>query len=1029
MYLPVSYQIDNADSFFFLKEANQDIMRNSSMQTHTESFVILQASRPPVVNASYGPLFVEQSVPLDLVQTADLFRTSNKFTFNWKIQSYILTRKVYSTSPKMRVLFYISGRDWDGQSTEGAMDNLPCVMVYAFWQTQEVRGSCSIKGDIGICMAELEPVSSWFSPSSETTSRERLDQTDGNSVELYYTARSYLNGGCTTENAKRWGRTEPYESEDTSFTPMQRIGSVRLFQVPHNDTPLSQLKLGEAIVIQTSSKPRKRRDITTFYVFISAGSSIDKFTLRAMVQKGVSFHSAKPSNSLLWEANLQTGDEWKYGTTTVFCQRKAALPENSLVEILQLDFETEEFSSQSESQVISWQLEYPESTKPGDEGVLTVYTTQRDFVGLAPLVMDTEILNTAVLTGKKVVVPVRVVAVEDNGSVTDVSDLTDCRSTDEEVLKVSDRCDYVFVNGKEMRGRVRMAVNFSYAYLSAQLEMTVWIPRLPLQIEVSDTELSQVKGWRVPIATNKRPSWDSEEEEDDRKGKGCMLQFQHALVRVLTHFVAEQADPREQLAYFLGSDWQVDITELVRYFLKVEEPRIARLQAGRVLAGRDVGVTTIQVLSPLSDSILAEKTVTVLDDKVAITELGVQLVTGLSLSLQLSPGSNRAIVATTTTQELLHSPKQEAVISSWIQFSDGSMTPLDIYDSTYYALTVTSLDEEMVSVQRDPQAGVPVVVAEGEGQGALVKVEMVISEACQKSKRKSMLAVGTGSLRVKFQPGPRRNKEDSNNDYGNDGEELEKREPKQMTPRQGMTGTDGRLYGSSMSDQEESAMRKITTTVKSVVRDVAMGSISSSSGRDHSNLVDYTNFPSQVDIPRNNGAVMESDLAQTPRALTDLEIGMYALLGVFCLRKQAPAQGQESVSHMHDWVWLGTDAELVMNVSGSASQHEKHKTTVIDIGLGLENGANLIGGLSQQIHSLSRSMESLRAKHKSESLNSPTTKRKRVKFTTFSSIAADHRRPSTDSMLKDHEQDINWVGKEENCVEPKLLNGESLDHL
>lgn len=49
---------------------------------------------------------------------------------------------------------------------------------------------------------------------------------------------------------------------------------------------------------------------------------------------------------------------------------------------------------------------------------------------------DTDILNTAVLTGKKVVMPVRTVAVEEDGVVTDVSDYTDCSSTDEDVLKV-----------------------------------------------------------------------------------------------------------------------------------------------------------------------------------------------------------------------------------------------------------------------------------------------------------------------------------------------------------------------------------------------------------------------------------------------------------------------------------------------------------------------------------------------------------------------------------------------------------------
>ncbi|KPP61761.1 hypothetical protein Z043_120105, partial [Scleropages formosus] len=205
---------------------------------------------------------------------------------------------------------------------------------------------------------------------------------------------------------------------------------------------------------------------------------------------------------------------------------------------------------------------------------------------------DTEILNTAVLTGKKATVPVRTVAVEEDGSITDVSEFTDCRSTDKDILKVSDRCDYVFVNGKETKGRAKMAVNFTYSYLSAQLEMNVWIPRLPLQIEVSDTELSQIKGWRVPIVASRRNSWDSEEE--DRKAKGCTLQYQHALVQVLTHFVAERADQRGRPAYFLGRDWQVDVTPLVRYFLRVEDSRVARLHRGRVLSGRDAGVTAVQ---------------------------------------------------------------------------------------------------------------------------------------------------------------------------------------------------------------------------------------------------------------------------------------------------------------------------------------------------------------------------------------------------------------------------------------------------
>lgn len=71
-------------------------------------------------------------------------------------------------------------------------------------------------------------------------------------------------------------------------------------------------------------------------------------------------------------------------------------------------------------------------------------------------------------------------------------------------FQVSDRCDYVFVSGRETKGKVKMTVNFTYSYLIAQLELNIWMPQLPLQIEVSDTELSQIKSWRVPILTSKR---------------------------------------------------------------------------------------------------------------------------------------------------------------------------------------------------------------------------------------------------------------------------------------------------------------------------------------------------------------------------------------------------------------------------------------------------------------------------------------------------------------------------------------------
>lgn len=63
--------------------------------------------------------------------------------------------------------------------------------------------------------------------------------------------------------------------------------------------------------------------------------------------------------------------------------------DSSLFEVLQMDFEVEELSSPLDSQVIIWKLELPSASKnlAKTEGAMRIYTTQRDFVGLAPLVM------------------------------------------------------------------------------------------------------------------------------------------------------------------------------------------------------------------------------------------------------------------------------------------------------------------------------------------------------------------------------------------------------------------------------------------------------------------------------------------------------------------------------------------------------------------------------------------------------------------------------------------------------------------
>ncbi|XP_078410233.1 transmembrane protein 132C-like isoform X1 [Cetorhinus maximus] len=1039
VYLPVNYRIHKAESSFFLKEANQDIMRNSSLQFRVEPFFIHETKTPLVVNASYGPYAVEQVVPRALLQPSNAFSMVDRFTFNWKIKANIIDDKVYSNRPIVQILFYITGRDWDDYSVN---DNLPCIRVYAFRETREVRNSCRLKGDLGLCIVELELLPSWFNPPTVVPGRKKIaDQSEGTPVELYYMVQGTdEDGDCDVEESRKGNAIRPGRNDvDETLQSLQRIGSVRLRQGSGNPQR-TEMRLDNNIAISVLRRPVKQGEVVTFYVSLASSSTVDQFTLRAKAKKGVNIVDVKPSIPSLWEVKQEMGNGGKHSIATVVCRKKpgasSSRVDGASYEIMQMDFEMDNFSSLSVTRRIMWQVEYPGRTSQVDQdkAVSELHISQRDITKIVPLAMNTEILNTAILTGKTVAVPVKVIVVEDDSTVTDVSEFVACKSSDQNVLKVSDRCDYVLVNGKEMRGKVNAIVNFTYEHLSAPLEITVWVPRLPLQIDVSDTELSQIKGWRVPIVSDKRPTRDSDDEDDDeKKGRGCTLQYQRALVRVLTQFVAETLDPGGQLVYMLGNDWQADITDLVTDFLKMDNPQIAKLENGRILSGQELGMATIQVLSPLSDSILAEKTITVIEEKVSVTDLGIQIVAGISLSFKLSTASNRVIVATTTAKEQLRTSKQEAIISGWIQFSDNSLTPLDIYDPKDYTLTVTSREEAVISTYQDLQLRWPVITAEGEGQGNLLKVELVISEVCQKSKRKSILAVGSSNVQVKFGQNDAGSK--SGSDDNGDERELENRasDRRQKNVDQDRTGQNGRYFSSATADREESSMRKVSTTTKASVNKKGNGIDQLSEGdRQLQNIpLDAANFPSN-DLTRNSedGESMdENDLVQAPRGLTDLEIGMYALLGVFCLailvflincvmfalkyrHKRIPTEAQGNMNHSHDWVWLGNETELLENSADISPQQLCEHTTVIDRATGFEESNHLLNGGTQknvqgQVHRSAHCSDG--KERKDEPLNSPTTKRKRVKFTTFTTIPPDDGCPATNSILLGNEEDIKWV--------------------
>lgn len=213
----------------------------------------------------------------------------------------ILARQVRSSSPVVKILFHMptdagvqveEERLGSGEvpkrkgSGAKAIDGGQCVTAYAFWETREVRGACLVAPG-KFCVAQLKPEPAWFSSASRSGSSTReTERTEGakvfqgNLVEVYFQSRRGAVGQCSPQDSLQRVGVGRERDAGTSGTPMRRIGSVSLLKSPPGNPTFYRLRLGGAVVVQTSSKPLKMTDVATFYVFLSSTSAVETFTLR-----------------------------------------------------------------------------------------------------------------------------------------------------------------------------------------------------------------------------------------------------------------------------------------------------------------------------------------------------------------------------------------------------------------------------------------------------------------------------------------------------------------------------------------------------------------------------------------------------------------------------------------------------------------------------------------------------------------------------------------------------------------------------
>ncbi|XP_012530083.1 transmembrane protein 132E isoform X2 [Monomorium pharaonis] len=216
----------------------------------------------------------------------------------------------------------------------------------------------------------------------------------------------------------------------------------------------------------------------------------------------------------------------------------------------------------------------------------------------------------------------------------------------------------------------------------------------------------------------------------------CRLRFQQSPVEVHARFLATDHDSG-RVSYFVNRRTWLRVTDLIAGMLRVSDPRIATLLQNRLVQGRGVGRTEVQVLSPITGRVIGAKEIRVGNDRVSVTRLSVRVVSGLQLSISPDTAIENGYIAETSVTRRLTAQYQEGLLDIDVEFSDSTHTPLREIAVSDYHLLVESLDPEVVAFAPMVASHHPRVIAVGEGRGDLLRVTLQLADSCRLSGRRS----------------------------------------------------------------------------------------------------------------------------------------------------------------------------------------------------------------------------------------------------------------------------------------------------
>uniref|UniRef100_F1KUX1 Transmembrane protein 132A n=1 Tax=Ascaris suum TaxID=6253 RepID=F1KUX1_ASCSU len=342
---------------------------------------------------------------------------------------------------------------------------------------------------------------------------------------------------------------------------------------------------------------------------------------------------------------------------------------------------------------------------------------------LVPLMKDSNLINTAILSGRQTSMPMRVLTVSEGGLLTDVTANSHCISAESRVLKTSPTCSSVYVDGSELRGMGKIKVHVHYEAWTTSIELTVWYPKLPITVWISDPVLNAVKEWQIAVW-----KWLPQgRRKKEARQFGCTYKFQQAEVRILAAFQVGDERTGERIYLSGQRDTLFDVTAISADHVHSSDLGVVAIHRheGRILLNAlRPGSARVTVRSHTPNIDYGSAPVVVTEDPVSVRSITAELVVDIEVGVMHAVEKpNEFLISSRILSTLTHR-YQHALLACRIHYSDEQSTELSDIGVEEYMLNVWSGDERSLAVIHRNSHALVELIALDDTHDAVINAEL-----------------------------------------------------------------------------------------------------------------------------------------------------------------------------------------------------------------------------------------------------------------------------------------------------------------